>query len=54
MSELLRTTVEHTLRNIFLDVYEATEQRVQDSSYQFTKYVLAHLVAVASRTQFWN
>lgn len=48
MRELLRRTVEETLRNKFLDGHEATEERVKDSSEQFIKYVLTHFVATAT------
>lgn len=44
--KVLRTTVEKNLRDMFLNIYEAEEERSQNSSYQLTKYVLTHLVAV--------
>lgn len=43
--EVLRTTVEETRRDIFLNSYESAENGVKDSSYHVIKYVLTHLVA---------
>lgn len=46
--EVLWTTAEETLREIFLDGCEAAEEAVQESSYQFKKYVMTHLVPSGS------
>lgn len=48
--EVLRSTVEKTLRDKILDGCEVEEDEVQESSYQFIKYVLAHLDLVATGT----
>lgn len=42
---VLRRIIEESLRDIFLDGYEAGLEKVQDPSYQFIKYVLTHVVA---------
>lgn len=45
---VLRTTVEKSIRDIFLNGYELSEKRVQNTSYQFIKYFLKNLVAVGT------
>lgn len=48
MSEVLSTTVEETLRDVYLDGYKAAGEGSQDSSNQFIKDVLSHLVATGN------
>lgn len=43
--ELLQTNVEKTLRDIFLDGYKTVEGEAQNSSYQFIKHLVTHIVA---------
>lgn len=43
--EILQTTVEDTIKDIFLDDRQSADEGVQDSCYQFMKFFLTHLVA---------
>lgn len=46
--EVLRATVQKTLRDIFLSEYERAGEGKQDTSFQLIKYVLTHQGAVGS------
>lgn len=42
--EVLRTTAEETLKNIFLDGYDVAKENMQGSCHQFMTYSLSHMV----------